>query len=89
MIKFTDKTFKETVAVSEGDVTMSGVIEYSADGLRSANLSSIYAGSSCGSASIDFDGNVQLYGFKIEDIESASSAVAGWMTEIKTHIING
>ncbi len=86
MIKFTNKTFKETVAVSEGDVTMNGVIEYSAAGLRSANLSSIYAGSSCGSASIDSDGNVQLYGFKIEDIEAASSAVAGWMSEIKAHI---
>lgn len=86
MINFTNKTFKETVAVSEGDVTMNGVIEYSAEGLCSANLSSICVGKSCGSASIDFNGNVQLYGFKIEDIEAASSAVAGWMIEIKTHI---
>ena len=86
MINFTNKTFKEIVTVSEGDVTMNGVIEYSAEGLRSANLSSICAGKSCGSASIDFDRNVQLYGFKIEDIEVASRAVANWMTEIKTHI---
>ncbi len=86
MITYSNKTLKENVTSTDGDVTMNGSIEHSDGKLISANFNNINVGSSFGYANIDMSGNVSLSGFKSGDIEAASSAVAGWIDEINLHI---
>lgn len=84
MITFSNKTTRENYLYEIEGVRISGDVDYN-DKSFWASMN-IQIGETNGYGNINQDGTVNLSGFKPTELESASSAVNSFITELKSEL---
>lgn len=84
MITFSNKTKRENYLYEIDGVRISGDVDYN-DNFFWASMR-IAVGDEAGYGNINQDGTVNLNGFKPTELETASSAVNSFITELKSEI---
>lgn len=84
MITFSNKTTRENYLYEIEGVRISGDVDFNESNLWASM--NIQIGETNGYGNINQDGTVNLNGFKPTELESASSAVNSFITELKSEL---